>query len=159
MCGAAGLALLLAVGPATDRGASALTLASDAVVMPSATPLPAEPASIEPAADTAPAAEELFAPREDTTGDEAGTVEDTPPAEELSGPTVADAQPVEDVPPATDAQPAEDVPPTDELAEPTTAPEESPAVPDTPFVGPPQPEPDCADIPNRDFPDGDSIGC
>ena len=54
LCGVAGLALAVGLGATMERGAPALNLASDAVVMPSATPLTAEPASTEmdvPAAD------------------------------------------------------------------------------------------------------------
>lgn len=56
LCGAASLALVLGLAAAAETGAPALVLASDAVVMPSATPLAAEPASTEldvPAADGA----------------------------------------------------------------------------------------------------------
>jgi hypothetical protein len=52
LCGAAGLALAVGLGAAMETGAPALALASDAVVMPSATPLPAEPATTDTTASS-----------------------------------------------------------------------------------------------------------
>ncbi|GAA4700790.1 hypothetical protein GCM10023263_43160 [Phytohabitans rumicis] len=175
LCGAAALALLLGLGAGTDRSASALTLASDAVVMPSAAPLPAEPASVEPIADDAPAASSASEEAPSVATDETPPAlsEDAPPAtsEEapLAGPEEAPPAPDEappadsaEAPPGSDEAPsvsdealsADGGAPVDELAEPTTAPEEPSENLDVPFIGPPQPRTtdlDCADFEQDSF--------
>lgn len=158
LCGAAGLALAVGLGAATETGAPALDLASDAVVMPSATPLPAEPASTEM---DVPAADGVRVPVPSSSTDDSAS-------SSLSPSSSSPAPAVPSVAPAV-PETAEEPAAVESVAAPT--PTETSR---SPIVGPAMPtggELDCADFERQSFPidpandpnnldaDGDGIAC
>lgn len=167
LCGAAGLALAVGLGAATGTGAPALELTSDAVVMPSATPLPAEPAHTEL---DVPAADDVRAPLPPSSSPSSPS-SSASPAEVAEEPAKVAEEPAEVA--EEPAEAAEEPPAT---AEPAAV--ESAAAPAKtrrpPILGPPMPmngDMDCADFVRRSFPvdpandphdldrDGDGIAC
>jgi hypothetical protein len=169
LCGAAGLALAVGLGAATETGAPALDLASDAVVMPSATPLPAEPASTEldvPAADGV----RVPVPSASTDHSASPSLSSSPPAP-VAPPAPSVSAAVPSVAPAEEAVPeaAEEPAAVESVAAPTPTDTSRP-----PIVGPAMPtggDLDCADFERQSFPidpandpnnldaDGDGIAC
>lgn len=173
LCGAAGLALAVGLGAAMETGAPALELASDAVVMPSATPLPAEPATTEldvPAADGVRIPLPSSSPPSSDAPAADGDAAVAPPAGLGS-----ESSPTSPTSPTSSASPAEETA-TEAAEEPAVA-ESAPGPAETsrpPAVGPPMPtngDVDCADFERQSFPidpandpnnldaDGDGIAC